>query len=136
VRAPIAGEILTPRFRERVNEAVDAGGLVCEIANLRRMRAEIHVPQRFVDAIGVGMRAVVKVESYPDQPFEGKVDFIAPAADESEGRRVRVVVELDNPDSLLKANMSGYGEVNAGDRSVLELVTRRITRWIRVRFLL
>jgi hypothetical protein len=32
--------------------------------------------------------------------------------------------------------MSGYGEVNAGDRSVLELVTRRITRWIRVRFLL
>ncbi|MDB4961940.1 MAG: hypothetical protein JWP01_1939 [Myxococcales bacterium] len=136
IRAPIDGEVLTPRFRERVNAAVEAGGLVCEIANTRRVRAEIHVPQRFLDAVAVGMPALVKVESYPDHPFEGKVDFIAPAADDAEGRRVRVVVELNNEQGLLKPNMSGYGEVNAGDRSVLELATRRIARWVRVRFLL
>jgi putative peptide zinc metalloprotease protein len=136
VRAPIDGEILTPRLREHVSESVEAGGLVCEIANMQRMRAEIHVPQRFVDAIEVGMPVIVKVESYPSRPFEGKVDFIAPAVDEDKDRRVRVVVELDNREGLLKANMSGYGEVEAGDRSLLELGTRRITRWIRVRFLL
>ncbi len=135
VRAPIAGEILTPRFRERVSEGVNAGGLVCEIANTRRVRAEVLVPEREVDTIALGMPATVKVESYPTQPFEGKVDFIAPAVGTDDGR-VRVVVEIDNPGGLLKANMTGYGEVEAGDRSLLQLATRRFVRWFRVRFLL
>ncbi len=135
VRAPIGGEILTPRFRERVHEGVEAGGLVCEIANTRRMRAEIFVPEREVDAIELGMPAVVKVESYPTRPFEGKVDFIAPIVDGERGH-VRIVVELENEAGLLKANMTGYGEVEAGKRSLLHLATRRLLRWIRVRFLI
>jgi putative peptide zinc metalloprotease protein len=135
VRAPIDGEILTPRFRERVHEGLEAGGLVCEVANPRRMRAEIFVPEREVDAIEIGMPAVVKVESYPTRPFEGKVDFIAPTVD-GEHRHLRVVVELENAAGLLKANMTGYGEIEAGKRSLLDLATRRVLRWIRVRFLL
>jgi len=135
VRAPIDGEILTPRFRERIHEGVEAGGLVCEIANTRRMRAEIFTLERDVDAIELGMPAIVKVESYPTHRFEGKVGFIAPAV-EGDDKRVRVVVELDNTAGLLKANMTGYGEVEAGDHSLLHLATRRILRWIRVRYLL
>ena len=135
VRAPIDGEILTPRFRERLHESVEAGGLVCEIANVRRMRAEIFVPERELDAIELGMPAVVKVESYPTHPFEGKVDFIAPIVD-GEHRHLRVVVELDNEAGLIKSNMTGYGEVEAGKRSLLDLATRRLLRWIRVRFLI
>ena len=135
VRAPIDGEILTPRFREHIHEGVEAGGLVCEIANTHRMRAEILVPEREVDVITVGMPAVVKVESYPTHRFEGKVDFIAPTVD-GEDKRVRVVVELDNAAGLLKANMTGYGEIEVGDRSLIHLATRRVLRWIRVRFLI
>ncbi|HEX7840849.1 MAG TPA: efflux RND transporter periplasmic adaptor subunit, partial [Kofleriaceae bacterium] len=135
VRAPIDGEILTPRFREHVLEGVEAGGLVCELANMRRMRAEIFTPEREVDAIALGMPAIVKVESYPTHPFEGVVDFIAPAVD-GDDRRVRVVVELDNAAGLLKANMTGYGEIETGDHPLLYLATRRVLRWIRVRYLL
>ena len=135
VHAPIDGDIMTPRFREHLNEGVEAGGLVCEIANTRRMRAEIFMPEREVDVLAIGMPAVVKVESYPSRPFEGKVGFIAPIVD-GKDRRVRVVVELDNADGALKANMTGYGEVEAGKRSLLDLATRRVVRWVRVRFLL
>jgi multidrug efflux pump subunit AcrA (membrane-fusion protein) len=135
VRAPIDGEILTPRFHERIHEAVEAGGLVCEIANTRRMRAEILEPEREVDAIALGMPAIIKVESYPTHPFEGKVNFIAPAVD-GDDKHVRVVVELDNTAGLLKANMTGYGEIETGDHSLLDLATRRVLRWIRVRYLL
>ena len=135
IRAPIDGEILTPRFHEHLHEGVEAGGLICELANTHRMRAEIFVPEREVDAIALGMPAIVKVESYPTQPFEGKVDFIAPAVG-GDDKRVRVVVELDNAAGLLKANMTGYGEVETGKHSLLHLATRRILRWIRVRYLL
>ena len=81
------------------------------------------------------MPAIVKVESYPTRPFEGRVDFVAPTVD-GEHRHLRVVVELENDAGLLKANMTGYGEVEAGDHSLLHLATRRILRWIRVRYLL
>ena len=135
VRAPIDGEILTPRFREHVHEGVEAGGLVCEIANTRRMRAEVVVPEREIDTIALGMPVIVKVESYPMHPFEGKVDFVAPAVS-GEDRRIRVVVELDNTAGLLKANMTGYGEIETGTHSLLDLATRRALRWIRVRYLL
>ena len=135
VRAPIDGSVLTARFREHVNQSVEAGGLVCEIANTKQMRAEILMPERDVDVIKLGMPATIKVESYPTHPFEGKVDFIAPSV-EAENKRVRIVVALDNVDGMLKSNMSGYGEVEVGKRSLLTLATRRVTRWIRVRFLI
>ena len=135
VRAPIDGTVMTPRFREHVNQGVEAGGMVCEIANTRTMRAEIFMSERDVDVVALGMPATIKVESYPTTPFEGKVNFIAPTV-ESDSKRVRVVVHLDNASGMLKANMSGYGEVEAGRRSLLTLANRRIVRWIRVRFLI
>jgi multidrug resistance efflux pump len=135
VRAPIDGEILTPRFREHIHEGVEAGGLICEIANMRHMRAEIFTPERELDVIGLGMPVIVKVESYPMHPFEGKVDFIAPAVD-GDGKRLRVVVDLDNATGMLKANMTGFAEVETGKHSLLDLATRRVLRWVRVRYLL
>jgi len=135
IRAPFDGQVLTPRFREHVHEAVEAGGLVCELANMGRMRAEIFTPEGEFDTIALGMPVIVKVESYPMHPFEGKVDFIAPEVD-GEDKRLRVVAELDNTAGLLKANMTGFGEVETGTHSLLDLATRRILRWIRVRYLL
>ena len=138
LRSPIDGTLITPKFRERLHEQVEAGGLVCEVAATSAMRAEIWVPERDIDAVQLGHPAVVKVESYPDRPFEGKVQFIAPAVahDEDRSNRVRVVVELDNAEGLLKQNMTGYGEIDGGKRSLLHLATRRLVRWIRVRFLI
>ncbi len=135
VRSPIDGEILTPRFRERLHESVEAGGLVCEVASMQRMLAEVFAPEGDVDAIALGLPVIVKVESYPTRRFEGVVDFIAPAV-EGGSRHVRVVVGLDNTARLLKANMTGYGEIQAADQSLLALATRRMLRWIRVRYLL
>lgn len=137
IRAPMDGVVLTPKFRERLHENIEAGGLVCEIADMGIVRAEIFVPEREIDSITVGMRVVVKVESYPRHPFSGKVDFIAPAVEtRNKASVVRVVAVLDNSENLLRRDMTGYGEIEAGDRSLFDLATRRLMRWIRVRFLL
>jgi multidrug efflux pump subunit AcrA (membrane-fusion protein) len=137
LRAPIDGVVLTPRFRERLHEHVDAGGLVCEIANLAAVRAEILVPEREADSLVVGQPVTVKVESYPTQPFAGKVDFIAPTVERADRMStVRVVAVLDNRERLLKQDMHGYGEIDAGRRTILQIWTRRLVRWVRVRFLI
>ncbi|HET6585233.1 MAG TPA: efflux RND transporter periplasmic adaptor subunit, partial [Nannocystaceae bacterium] len=109
IRAPIDGVVLTSRFRERLHEHVDAGGLVCEIANLATVRAEIFVPERETDSLAVGRPVTVKVESYPTQPFDGKVDFIAPSVERSNRTNtVRIGVALDNRAGRLKQDMHGY----------------------------
>jgi HlyD family secretion protein len=137
IRAPMDGVVLTPKFRERLQESIEAGGLVCEIADMRIVRAEIFVPEREIDSIVPGMPVVVKVESYPRHPFKGKVDFIAPAVEtRNKTNVVRVVAVLENSENLLRRDMTGYGEIEAGDRSLFNLATRRLMRWIRVRFLL
>jgi multidrug efflux pump subunit AcrA (membrane-fusion protein) len=137
IRSPIDGVVLTSRFRERLHEHVEAGGLVCEIANLATVRAEIFVPEREADSLAVGRPVTVKVESYPTHPFDGKVDFIAPSVEHSEKTNaVRVVVALDNRGGRLKQDMHGYGEIDCGDRTILQIWTRRLVRWIRVRFLI
>jgi HlyD family secretion protein len=137
IRAPIDGVVLTPKFRERIRESVEAGGLVCEIANTSTMHAEIYVSEREADTVAVGMPVVVKVESYPLHPFSGKVDFIAPAVELRDKLNVvRVVATIDNKDGMLRQDMTGYGEVEAGKRSLFDLATRRLLRWVRVRFLI
>lgn len=137
ITAPIDGVVLTPHFRERLHEKVEAGGLVCEIANIATVSAEIYVPEREADSLRLGLPVTVKVEAYPTHPFDGKVDFIAPSVEKTDkGEAVRVIVKLDNHDGMLKEDMHGYGEIDCGKRSVLNLLTRRLLRWIRVRFLL
>jgi multidrug resistance efflux pump len=137
IRAPIDGVVLTSRFRERLHEHVDAGGLVCEIANLATVHAEIFVPERETDSLVVGRPVTVKVESYPTQPFDGKVDFIAPSVERSDRTNtVRISVALDNRAGRLKQDMHGYGEIDCGNRTILQIWTRRLVRWIRVRFLI
>jgi multidrug resistance efflux pump len=137
IQAPIDGVLLTPKFRERLHEKIEAGGMVCEIAKTSRMRAEVYMSEREMDSVAIGQPVVVKVQSYPTREFTGKVDFLAPAVEKrGDDNRMRVVVELDNAEGLLKQDMTGYGEINCGRRTVLNLVTRRLLRWVRVRFLL
>ena len=137
LRAPIAGVVVTPKFKERLHERVAAGDLVCELASTGAMRAEIFVPERELDALRPGLPVTVKVASHPTVAFEGKVLFMGATVEQHNGLEcVRVVTELEDPHQLLKQNMTGYGEIHADRQSILSLMSRRLVRWIRVRFLI
>lgn len=138
IKAPIDGVVVTPRFQERLHERVAAGDLVCELAGRERMRAEIAVPERELDAIQVGLPVVVKVAAYPGEAFEGTVLLVGAQVEPRAGTDgvVRVVTEISDPRGLLRPQMTGYGEIRAPRQSLLSLGTRRLVRWVRVRFLI
>jgi multidrug resistance efflux pump len=136
IRSPIAGVVTTPRLSERLNERLSAGAPFCEVADLKRVRVEIFVPERFFDVIQLGQPLAVKVEGYPRARFTGKVTWISPAVEDRGGDRVlRVVSELDNPDGILRERMSGYADIDAGRSRALHLLVRSLVRWVRVRYL-
>jgi HlyD family secretion protein len=135
--APIDGRILTPKLRERVSDRILAGGEICEIANSATVSAEIFVPEREVDAVQIGLPTTVKVESFPNEQFYGTVELIAETVQRKDDLNyIRVITKLQNRGGLLKQDMTGWAEVNAGKRSLLYLATRRLVRWIHVRFLI
>jgi HlyD family secretion protein len=137
VSSPITGRVVTPRMEEKANTYVDSGTPICEVVDTLTMRAEVLVPERELDAIRVGQRVEVKVRSYPERSFFGKVIFIAPKVDKGAiTNTLRVLSLLENPEHLLKPEMTGQAKIRCGKRSVLSLIMRRFLRWVRVEFVL
>ena len=47
---------------------------------------------------------------------------------------IRVITKIDNPSFLLKSQMTGNAKIHCGKRPMLELLTRRLVRYLRVEF--
>lgn len=135
--SPIAGVVVTPRFRESLHKRFVLGATVCQVSDLRRARVEVYIPEREFDVLAVGQPTTVKVQSFPLHPFHGKLAFLAHAVEQHGGVGVvRALTEVDNASGLLRENMTGYAEVNTGKTRLAVLAVRRLVRWIRLRFLI
>jgi multidrug resistance efflux pump len=135
IAAPISGTVVTPLVEQLLNEHLQPGDELFRIVDADRVSAELQVPEKEMSDVSPGSRVVLKVRSYPSRDFEGRVDFIAPVAETIEGQRfVKVRTELPNQDGALKSDMTGVAKIHAGRRLVIQLMTRRLIRWIRTEF--
>ena len=86
----------------------------------------------------VGQQVMLKARAHPHETFHGRVTSIATKAMKQEegrgGRTVLVTTELDNASLLLKPEMTGNAKVYGGERRLIELLTRRLARYVRVEF--
>ena len=62
--------------------------------------------ERDLRLLSTGQTAAIRVDAYPNEPFEGTVDYISRQLD-LETRTVEVRVVLDNPSGRLRAGMFG-----------------------------
>jgi multidrug resistance efflux pump len=136
--SPIAGVITTPKLDERVGQYVHRGDLIAEVHELGTVSAEIAVPEKEISDVRAGQAVVLKARAFPDVRFEGKVTSISPTVSAPpEGlfeRTVTVVTELDNRSLLLKPRMTGHAKISCGPRRIADLLTRRLSRYLRVEF--
>lgn len=113
LRAPLAGLVTNRAVNE--GEAVAPGARLLTVADLDRVTLTIYVPETLIGRVGVGQKALVRVDSFPERTFEGEVAFIAPRAEftpknvQTAEERVnlvfRVKVRVPNPDHALKPGM-------------------------------
>jgi len=89
------------------------GDVLFEIADLSAVWLVADVFERDLGLIALGQTAALRIVSYPDRTFSGKVVFISPTLD-PDTRTARVRVELANPGGLLKPAMYGNVELAAG----------------------
>ena len=111
--SPVAGRILT-KSRE-VGEIVQPGAPVVTIGDLTRPWLNIYIGERDLGRVALGESAEVTVDSFPDQPFIGRVSFVSDKSEftpkniQTPDERVKLVyrvkIELENRDQQLKPGM-------------------------------
>jgi len=99
---------------------------VALIVNQSVLRIKVDVPERYVNEIYKGQRALLSVEAYPEQTFDAKLDIISPVVD-SLSRSVAVEFKADNSKGLLKSGMFAKVDISLKEvKNVLSLSKKSI----------
>jgi RND family efflux transporter MFP subunit len=111
VSAPISG-IIGKRYYDEGDMANPAQPLV-SIVQMNRVKITFDVTEVDLGKIKIGQAAIVRVKSYPDRQFKGKVIKVSPVLDPLT-RMAEVEVLIDNPNHILKPGMFAQVEVTTG----------------------
>jgi multidrug resistance efflux pump len=137
VVSPSSGVITTPKLKEKIGQYMKKGDLIAEVHELKTIRGEIPISEKEIADVKIGQKVVLKARAFPEHSFYGQVRSIAPAAAKEDafgGATILVMTELDNSSLLLKPEMTGNAKIYGGKRRIFNLMTRRLTRYIRVEF--
>lgn len=90
--------------RISLGQFVSKGTLITSLIDPDPMKAEFHMPERYVSQVATGQRVDMTVAAYPDETFSGEVYFVGPEVDAST-RTVLVKALVPNADGKLRSGM-------------------------------
>ncbi len=119
IQAPIDGTIISKGTGIAEGAVIQSGSsgfsggtTLFTMANLDSMQVRTQVDETDVGQLHAGLPATVKVESYPNRTFAGRVEKIEPQAVTTQNVTMfNVIVSIDNKSGLLKPGMNGDVEI-------------------------
>jgi len=111
ITAPISG-IVGNRYFEAGDMASPAMPLVT-VVQMERVKIIFNATEEDLGRLALGQKALVKVKTYGDVPFEGKVVKISPVLDPMT-RMAEIEILINNSDRKLKPGMYAQVEVITG----------------------
>jgi len=119
IKSPIDG-IITEQIVE-VGEYVNIGTPIYTISKIDPVYLTIYVTEIELGRIRLGQDAVIKIDSYPDKIFKGRISYISPIAEftpkniQTKNERVKQVfavkIETPNKEGILKPGMPADAEI-------------------------
>ncbi len=122
VRAPATGVILQRNVEvgtviQSATSNVGGGAVLLLMANLDTVRVRTLVDETDIGKIQPGLQVNIRVDAYPNQPFEGRVLKIEPqAVTEQNVTMFPVLIRIPNEDGLLRPGMNSEVEIRIGFR--------------------
>jgi cobalt-zinc-cadmium efflux system membrane fusion protein len=102
LKSPFSGVVT--KAQASPGDVVEAGQDIFTVADLSRVWVQADVYEKDLGRVRVGQSALITVDTYPNETFEGKVAYISDVLD-PQTRTARVRCELANPDLRLKTDM-------------------------------
>jgi hypothetical protein len=125
ITSPIEGTVYVYRTDDKVLSVVDN----------RQVELLAPVSDFDINLIKVGQVTKLKVRSYPERTFMGRVVHIPKGTHgSSDSSHFLVSVVVDNDNGLLCKGMTGYAKVEIGKSSLFGLIARKLASIVRVEF--
>jgi cobalt-zinc-cadmium efflux system membrane fusion protein len=102
IAAPLSGVVT--KVDAAPGQVIDTEDQLFSIADLSRVWVQAEVYEKDLGRVQVGQDAIVRVETYPDEQFAGRVTYISDVLD-PQTRTARVRCEVPNPGTRLKLDM-------------------------------
>ncbi len=97
--------------------SVSGGTVIATMANLGKVRSRALVNETDIGSVAIGQQVTVTVDAFPNNPFTGIVEKIEPQAVVQQNVTMfPVLVNLKNPDGLLKPGMNGEVKISTDYR--------------------
>ncbi len=106
VKAPISGMITA--LPVQVGSTVSQQMTVAQVSKMDDLEIRVHVAERFISKMQVGLPAEITFEAYPSRSFTGRVREISPVVDPV-SRTLELKISLSDGTDVLKSGM--FGEV-------------------------
>ncbi len=122
VRAPATGVILQRNVEvgtviQSATSNVSGGAVLLLMANLDTVQVRTLVDETDIGKIQPGLQVNIRVDAYPNQPFEGRVLKIEPqAVTEQNVTMFPVLIRIPNEDGFLRPGMNSEVEIRIGSR--------------------
>ena len=131
LRSPISGVVITPNLQNSAGKHLDAGTQFAQVLDISSAVLQIAVPERDTPLMSTGLNAALKLDSYPQRTWHGRVAVVSPEAGAGDGERTfNVEVPLSNPDGSLRTGMTGRAKISIGWRPAGYVLLRRPALWI------
>ena len=121
IKAPISG-FISERL-VRVGNLVELHQPVYRIASYDPLLAVLHVPERELRVLHLGLDVSVKLDALPGKTFTGKVIRISPVVDPATGT-FRVTADVSDPSNQLKPGLFGRVDILYDMRKNVPLIPR------------
>ena len=134
VTAPFGGVLVEGDLRERIGAPVKQGDALFKISKIEGMYVEAEVDQRDVHEIKPDAVGEIAFVTQPKLKYRVQVERIYPAAFPKEGENIFIVrcKLLDPPADWWRPGMSGLVKLEAGERTLLWILTHRTVDFLRM----
>jgi RND family efflux transporter MFP subunit len=131
LRSPLNGIVVTPNLQNLAGKHLLAGDAFAQVLDLSTVILQVSVPERDVPLLRPGQSVAIKLDSYPQRTWRGRVSVVSPAAHPGDGERMFTAeVPLSNVDTDLRAGMTGRAKISIGWRSAGYVLLRKPALWI------
>lgn len=124
IRSPISGTVL--QLAAQQGETVAAGlstQTLIIVADLKRLEVDAFVDETDIGKVKQGQRATCSIDAFPDRTFKGKVQKVASGSTIQQGVvSYDVTVQIEDPDHVLKPDMTANVTIQVGKQSNVVLV--------------
>ena len=122
VRAPLKGTIISKSVElgtviSSPTRDVGGGTVLLRMANLDTVQVAALVDETDIGKVQPGLAVTITVDAYPNRPFSGSVLKIEPQAQVNQNvTQFSVLVNIQNPDHVIKPGMNTEVEIHVGER--------------------